>query len=124
MSRSRLGQPRCRRRPARSMRVASLNSRKTRASSQNRSAARLSMWMFISLRADVPTQRPAAVKIMADVTPRASSGLDTAPYTMRITAIVIRATNMRPPLAIARGPQIPAPLLSVVSRVRTRLAPP
>jgi hypothetical protein len=55
--------------------------------------------MFTNLRADVPTARPAAVKIIADVTPRASSGLETAPYKMRITAMVIRATIMRPPLA-------------------------
>ena len=105
MSRSRLGQPRCRRRRARSIRVESLNRRKTRASSQNRSAVMLSRWMFTSLRADVPTQRPAAVKIMAEVMPRASSGLETAPYRMRITAMVMRATNMRPPLAGVREDQ-------------------
>jgi hypothetical protein len=55
--------------------------------------------MFTSLRAEVPTHRPAAVKIIADVTPRASSGLETAPYKMRITAMVISAMNMRPPQA-------------------------
>jgi hypothetical protein len=62
----------------------------------------VSRWMFTSLRADVPTARPAAVKIMADVMPRASSGLEIAPYRMRITAMVMRATVMRSPLASVR----------------------
>ena len=68
-----------------------------------RSAAMPYTWMFTGLR-DVPTGSPA-VNIMTDAMPRASSGLETAPYTVRITAIVIRATiTRRPPAARRRRP--------------------
>ena len=61
------------------MRVESLNSRKTRASSQKRSAATVSIFTLTRPRPAVPTAMPAAVKIIADVMPFLLSGLESAP---------------------------------------------
>jgi hypothetical protein len=78
ISSSRLGQLMLRRSAGRSMRAASLNRRKTRASSVTVSSSGLSGSMSSQPRPAVPSTTPAMRNAIAEVTPRRSRGAETA----------------------------------------------
>ena len=98
----RLGQASSRRSARRSSRAASLNRRSTSATSVTRSATALSTGTSSRPSACVPTRNPAAVKTIAEVTPRRSSGPEKTPQRTMIATIVASAIILYPAREVRR----------------------